>query len=515
MTYYHRQKGHIFTVTIGGFEMSNYFVDMLSPEEQKVIYYVPTFADFLRKVEKDFPDKPATTDGSITYSFKELVSRVAKRRAVLASKGVKPGDKVGVMARNDLDAMEWFLAVPSFGAILTMLPVQLGAEQITGISMKFGFSALVIADEFKELAANVSCNIISTKEISEEEAAYGDVKKESVACIYFTGGTTGAPKGVILTHGAMMRGALNGTYQPGGIFDHRVMVILPMSHIFGSIMGFLSVLYTGSTVIACTDMRAAVGQIPVLRPTFLVLVPGLVEVILGIAKMKGKGFLGDLKKMIVGAAPVPPRLIKDAADLGIKLFPGYGLTEGANLTSANIDIESKPESMGKIYPEQEVKVVDGELWIKGDNVMLGYAGNPEETARVMEDGWLKTGDLVRFDEEGFLYITGRIKNLIILSNGENVSPEELEDNFYKDPRVKDALVREMQVGGNTVIGVEILPLEPAVAGLSDEEIQAQMEKLTEDINAKLPSYMKVAKVVVRKEDFPRTGAMKIDRNKVH
>lgn len=494
--------------------MSNYFIDMLSEEEKKVIYYVPTFADFLKKVEKDFADKVATTDGSVNITFKEFVSRVAKRRAVLAANGVKPGDKVGVIARNDLDAMEWFMAVPSYGAILTMLPVQLGAEQITGISIKFGFTALVAADEFKPLTENVKCNVISSKEIGSEEAPYGDVKKESVAAIYFTGGTTGAPKGVILTHGAMMRGALNGTYQPGGIFDHRVMVILPMSHIFGSIMGFLSVLYTGSTVIACTDMKAAVGQIPVLRPTFLVLVPGLVEIILGLAKLKGKGFLGDLKKLIVGAAPVPPRLIKDAAEFGIKLFPGYGLTEGANLTSANVDIDSKPDSMGKIYPEQEYKVVDGELWIKGDNVMLGYAGNPEETAKVLENGWLKTGDLVRFDEEGFLYITGRIKNLIILSNGENVSPEELEECFYKDYRVKDCLVREMQVGGNTVIGVEILPLEPAVVGMSDEEIQAKMEELTENVNSKLPSYMRIAKVVVRKEDFPRTGAMKIDRNKV-
>ena len=96
-----------------------------------------------------------------------------------------------------------------------------------------------------------------------------------------------------------------------------------------------------------------------------------------------------------------------------------------------------------------------------------------------------------------------------------VSPEELEDQFYKDPRVKDALIREMQVGGNAVIGVEILPLEPAVAGLSDEEVQAQMEKLAEDINSKLPSYMRVSKVIVRKEDFPRTGAMKIDRKQVH
>lgn len=494
--------------------MSNYFEDMLLPEERDYITYVPTFVEFLKKIEKDYAEHPATGDGTVTYTFKELVSRVAKRRAVLEAKGVKAGDKVGVMARNDLDAMEWFLAVPSFGCIVTMLPVQLGAEQLTGISMKFGFTALILADEFAPLAEAVNCTKISTKEIADTEAAYGNVSKESVAAIYFTGGSTGAPKGAILTHGALMRGAYNGTFHPDGVLYNRCMVILPMSHIFGAVMGFLSVLYTGSTAFAVTDMRAAVGQIPVLRPTYLVLVPGLVEIILGIAKMKGKGFLGDLKSMNVGAAPVPPRLIKDAAEFGIKLYPGYGLTEGANLTSANVNIEEKPESMGKIYPEQEYKVVDGELWLKGDNIMLGYAGNPEATAEVMEDGWLKTGDLVRFDEEGFIYITGRIKNLIILSNGENVSPEEIEEYFYKSSLIKDCMVREMEVNGTTVIGIEILPFAPAVAGMSADEIKAAMDEITASVNAKLPSFKHVSKVVIRTEDFPRTGAMKIARNLV-
>ena len=493
--------------------MSDYFKDMLTEEEQKVIYYVPTFADFLKKIEKDFADKPATSDGKVTYTYKELVSRVAKRRSVLAAAGVKPGDKVGVMARNDLDAMEWFLAVPSYGAILSMLPVQLGAEQVKGISMKFGFAALVAADEFKPLTEGLPCKVIASSEIGEAEAPYGDVKKESVAAIYFTGGSTGAPKGAILTHGALMRGALNGSYHPNA-FDQRCMSILPLSHIFGAVMGFLSVLYTGSLAFAVTDMRAAIGQIPVFRPTYLVLVPGLVDIILGIAKMKGAAFLGDLKSFNVGAAPVPPRLISAAAQFGIKLYPGYGLTEGANLTSANINIDEKPESMGKIYPEQEYKVVDGELWLKGDNIMLGYAGNPEETAKVLEDGWLKTGDLVRFDEEGFIYITGRIKNLIILSNGENVSPEEIEDLFCKSPIVKDCLVREMELGGATVIGAEVLPLEPAVAGMSKTELQKALEECMEQVNAKLPSFKHVSKLVVREEDFPRTGAMKIARNQV-
>lgn len=110
--------------------------------------------------------------------------------------------------------------------------------------------------------------------------------------------------------------------------------------------------------------------------------------------------------------------------------------------------------MGHIYPEQQVKVVDGELWIKGDNVMKEYYKDPEHTAEVLEDGWFKTGDLVEFDDNDWIYITGRIKNLIILPNGENVSPEEIEELFYKQPLVKDCLVQEMEMNGNTVIGVE-------------------------------------------------------------
>ena len=116
---------------------------------------------------------------------------------------------------------------------------------------------------------------------------------------------------------------------------------------------------------------------------------------------------------------------QECSELGITLCAGYGLTECANLTSGNCDTDKKPESMGHIYPEQQVKVVDGELWIKGDNVMKEYYKDPEHTAEVLEDGWFKTGDLVEFDDNDWIYITGRIKNLIILPNGENVSPEEI------------------------------------------------------------------------------------------
>ena len=199
--------------------------------------------------------------------------------------------------------------------------------------------------------------------------------------------------------------------------------------------------------------------------------------------------------------------------LGVEFCFGYGLTETANLTSANANALEKPTSIGKIYPGQEARVVDGELWIKGDNVFSGYYKDPVKTAEAFsEDGWFKTGDLVRFDEEGFLYITGRIKNLIILSNGENVSPESLEEPFYADPCVRDAMVKEDTLNGTQVIAVEILPQMPAFEGKSWEEVEAYMNALVAKINAGLPSTHRIAKVTVRKEDFKRTGSLKVARN---
>ncbi|MCF0177019.1 MAG: AMP-binding protein, partial [Bacteroidales bacterium] len=206
---------------------------------------------------------------------------------------------------------------------------------------------------------------------------------------------------------------------------------------------------------------------------------------------------------------VPPRIAVEFEKLGISLYPGYGMTEGGNLTSANIDVKTKPESVGKIYPGQETKVVDGELWFRGDNTFLGYYKDPENTkATLTEDGWVKTGDLVRFDEEGYLYIVGRIKNLIILSNGENISPEVVEDRFYKYPTVKDCLVKEE----DGAISIEILPVMQAFDGKSWEEIEAYFRDLVAKVNADSPSVQRISKIKVRQEDFKRTGSMKVARN---
>lgn len=492
--------------------MDNYFYNMVDPEEMKTLEYIPTIPEFLKFIRKQYSQYPAISNKVTTYTYEELVSRVAKRVAFINSLGLEKGSNIAVLAKNDLDAMELFLAVQAAGHVLIMLPNALNEKALMGISMKFDLVGMFVGKEFTEVTANLPCKTWPSSSIGETEAEFADVSKDTVSAIFFTGGTTGAPKGAVHTQGSIMRGSFNGLFAPGHVLHRRIIAMLPLSHIFGAIMGYMSGLYTGSTVYTCEDMRAAIGDIPVVRPTALVLVPGLVEIILNIAKAKGRAFLGDLSVIMCGAAPVPPRQMAECREFGITLCAGYGLTEGANLTSGNCDTDKKPESMGKIYPEQQVKVVDGELWIKGDNVMVEYYKDPEKTQEVFEDGWFKTGDLVEFDDDGFIYITGRIKNLIILPNGENVSPEEIEELFYKQPLVKDCLVEEMEVNGNTVIGIQIIPYMPELQGVSEEDVQKKLQEVVDEVNKELPPFKRVLKLVVRTEDFKRSGAMKILRN---
>ena len=495
--------------------MKGYFESMIPEEELAQLKCFPTIPEYVTWIEEKWGDLPALSDTVTTYSYREMCARIARRRALLNSFGLEKGAKVAIWDRTSMDAVEMFLAATSAGYVAIMIPTQLPAPAVIGCCAKFGVGVLAVRDEFKEMAAGVPCKVISASAMAEEGAPVASVDRNDPAAIFFTGGTTGAPKGAILPHRAIMRGTYNGCFAPGPQLGyHRVLDLLPLSHVFGLIRSTLSTLMIGGEWFSSEDMKAAIGKLPVIKPTLLVLVPGLCEVLIGLTKMYGPQFLGgELKTIISGAANVPPRLMAEFDKIGIKLLAGYGMTEGANLTSGNADVATRPTSVGKIYSEQEVKIVDGEIWFRGDNVFLGYYGNPEETARTLtEDGWLKTGDLGRFDEDGFLYITGRIKNLIILSNGENVSPESIEEPFYKYATIKDCLVSEKEFDSEKVIYAEILPNMPAFDGKSWEEIEACFKTVVDEVNATLPSTHRVQKFVVRKEDFKRTGSLKVSRN---
>jgi len=193
------------------------------------------------------------------------------------------------------------------------------------------------------------------------------------------------------------------------------------------------------------------------------------------------------------------------------MLAGYGLTESANLVSGNPETLSIPESVGLFYPNQEYKIVDGELWFKGDNLFSGYYMDPEATAAAMEDGFFKTGDLVKQDEEGRLYIVGRCKELIVLSTGENISPAELEAKFCEEESIQDALVYVEKNGAVESLVLEVLPRTVVLKQKGIEDAEAYCTEKIKEINSTLYDYQRINKIIIRTTDFERTPSMKIKR----
>ena len=243
------------------------------------------------------------------------------------------------------------------------------------------------------------------------------------------------------------------------------------------------------------------------------MVPALAEMALTLSKKFKRNMLGDdLECIICGAAPVSPFLITEYNKIGIQLLAGYGLTESANLVSGNPESLAKPESVGIPYPNQELRIENGELWLKGKNMMDGYVGVTEPGA--YEEGWFKTGDLVRMDEDGYLYITGRIKEIIVLPNGENVSPAEVETHFNALPFIQDSQVFESESElGAPILALEVVLRATELTNLSEEERKAYAIAELEKVNQTLPEFQQVSKITIRDSDFQRSPAMKIVRYK--
>ncbi|MCR4683325.1 MAG: acyl--CoA ligase [Clostridiales bacterium] len=455
----------------------------------------------------------AISDNGENYSFAKLEEDAASFRPLVSG---LPGDRIGILIPNSYSFVKVYLAVVTAGKTAVILPPQLPPEAVFGIGMKFGLSALVYdaatAEKTALLAARApQVALISDVEVSDSPAPAADVSGDAPCVVMFTGGTTGKSKGAVLSNRAVMRGTVNGCYGIKEIFGQRYLLVLPFSHVFGLIRNLMTSLYTGSALFINRNSKDLFRDIAVFRPTFLVVVPALAEMALTLSKKFGKNMLGpDMKTIICGAAAVPPYLIREYAAMGIDLLAGYGLTESANLVSGNPESLRKPESVGLMYPGQEYRIEDGELWLKGENMMDGYIGEDDSSS---EDGWFRTGDLVKIDDEGFLYITGRTKEIIILPNGENLSPAEVEAEFSALPLVQDCeLYEDKAENGTPILVLEVLPRMTELGKLPEAERSARLAADIAAVNASLPSYKRFNRLVVRDSDFPRTPSMKILRH---
>lgn len=463
-----------------------------------------------------YADRAAISDAGTEYTYAQLDADAAEFRTALAPLGT--GRRIAILALNSYDFVKATLAVVTGGNAAVILPPQLGPEQVMGCCMMSGAAALIYAPTLAEKTALITerklpVQLIQTDAAPGERTPAAPARPEDACVLMFTGGTTGKSKAAELSHRAVMQGTVNGCYGYREVFGQRYLLVLPLSHVFGLIRNLMTSLYTGSTLWICRNTQDMFRDIAVFRPTILVLVPALADMALLLSAKFRRNMLGpDLKYVICGAAAVSPYLVSEYAKLGVTLCPGYGLTESANLVSGNPEALTHPDSVGLMYPNQEFRIENGELWLRGENMMTQYVGVPAEeaSAALTGDGWFRTGDLVKLDDDGFLYIVGRCKEVIILSNGENVSPAEIEARFNELPFIQDSQVFEdVGANGEHILALEVYPrvTELSRFGGSTDAIVAELEK----VNATLPGCQQVSRITVRTSDFARTPSMKIIR----
>ena len=391
---------------------------------------------------------------------------------------------------------------------------------------------------------------------SEGDNSYYDYKIDvnRLASIVFTSGTTGKGKGVMLSQANICLDMTLGMYN----FDitRKTLHVLPPHHTFGSTVNYVGHLSQGCEVYISSGLKHVSDEIREQQPTHLILVPAFLEAmnrkIWTTARKNGKegilkvmmkvsnalrkvgvdvrrklfasvlsAFGGKLEMVICGGAKLDEEIIRTFDSLGITILNGYGITECAPLISANRNKYQKPGSVGTPILACRVKIDnpdengEGEICVKGPNVMLGYYNNPEATAEVFDkDGFFHTGDYGKLDDEGWIYITGRKKNLIILSNGKNVYPEEIEADLQKVEGVAEVIVYagESRVQKDRItIVAEIFPDADLLADKGVKDLQAYFEDQVKALNAKMPPYKAVKRVKIRDVEFQKNTSRKITR----
>ncbi len=485
-----------------------YFKDVMDAQEFENL---PQYDCIVQAVENScakFADSIAIVDGDKALKYAELEREIGIVRGKLAGLNILPGDKVGILMLSNSNFISTFLGIVSYGCVAVPLSFQIPKPELNGMAKNTDCAVVVCERAFLSCIDEVRCVAIDDLEGEYLPSASRD--KDDLAAIMFTGGTTSnRSKAAMLSSHNLIVGATNGLYGFKGVFGATYVSIIPFTHIFGIVRGVLTGIISGSVIYTCPDPRKMVDAISKAQPTVLVLVPALVEILCKLCSAYGKNILGGkLRTIISGGAETKPSIIFDFKKSGVEVLPGYGLTETSNLVSGNKKPLEKPTSCGHPYDGQELKIVDGELWIKGENIMLGYYNNDAENARCFSDGWFRTGDIVEIDGDGDLYIKGRVKNVIVLDNGENVLPEEIEAKLYQSKFVQECLVYGDE--DNSQLVAEILPNYQAP--MSKDDIDQEVRNVIIAYNSTCLPYMRITKTVLRSSEFPKTGSLKIKRS---
>lgn len=385
------------------------------------------------------------------------------------------------------------------------------------------------------------------------------IDREAMCTLMFTSGTTGLAKGVMLSHKNLSANVYNMSKYVNIREPGIGLSVLPMHHSYEMTCHIFTGIYQGLCIAICEGLKHIQKNMKEAGASVMLGVPLVFETMHRKvwkqveAQGKADGFRklinlsnrlklynkpaiikkmfgqihqslgGNMSLFIAGGAAINPKVIEDYQAMGLPMIQGYGMTENAPIIAVNRDYYSKPESVGTAMPGTEIKIINrdkdgvGEIICRGPSVMIGYYDNPEATAEVLRDGWLYTGDYGRMDEEGFLYICGRKKNVIVTKNGKNIFPEEVEYALLRSKYIEETVVYGTvdKRTGDTIVRAEIFPnyseIEEEFGEMSEDGLRDFLKAAVDEANETMPAYKRVKRFKVRDVEFEKTTTRKIKR----
>lgn len=464
--------------------------------------------------------------------------------------------KIAVIGENSYNWILTYYTTVIGGNVIVPVDRDLTCDAIINVLKSSGAKALIYTDTYKKVIDDIkkatgvkAINVSEFPEILSEgfsllekgKTKYLNVEinNDEMSTLIYTSGTTGVPKGVMLSQ----RNIIDNAYYAleNEDISGTSMLVLPIHHTFGFTASVVAVMMYGKTVAINTNLRTFLSELQIFKPQSVFVVPMFIEAIykkiwknieqkkmtavfkgliktsnalrkLGIDRREKmfnivtKSFGGNLSLLISGGAPLDPMYCDFFDSIGITLLNGYGITECSPIVAVNPLYNNKQGSVGLILSNMEAKIIDedengnGEICVAGSSVMLGYYNNKEATEEAFDDIWFKTGDLGHLDDDNYLYISGRKKNLIILANGKNIYPEEIEELIMRIPDVLETVV----YCENDAITAEIYTENP-------DAVQSEIKEL----NKGLPIYKHIKNIKFRTTEFEKTTTKKIKRNTVN
>ena len=537
-------------------------------------------AIFNESVKKHRNSNAYAVVGETPITYGEVEKRVKALMAFFEKLSIKPGDKVAILSHNIPNWGISYFAITSMGAIAVPLLPDFSAEEIENILNHSEAKAILVSSaQLNKLESITSPSLESklaiedfsllspgkeTIEYNPDEQSAKDyqVEGDDLAAIIYTSGTTGRSKGVMLTHKNIVSNAYGGKAIQNIDENDRFLSILPLSHTYENTLGLVLPILGGSCVYYIGKTPTPSVLLPALkqvRPTMMLSVPLIIEKIyrnkvlptfhnkwhtrllyqipsvrkklnLLAGKKLYRTFGGELKFFGIGGAKLDKQVEKFLREARFPYAIGYGLTETSPLLAGANAQTTRLQSTGPAVEGVQLKIHnpdsrtgEGEIWAKGPNVMKGYYKDPEQTAEVLsDDGWFKTGDLGVFDENGFLYIKGRLKNMIVGSNGENIYPEEIESVINNFRHVVESLVVEKKGKLVALVHFNKEELEKRYHHIKDDvthyveqKVEDLKKELHEHINTRVNRFSKIHQIFQQSSPFEKTATHKIKRFLYH